>query len=82
MKSVNQSAPKKATKTKAVQRRQFLQSAAAAGAAWTILPSGVLTGADAPSNKLNVALIGAWGRAKAHFSAISSENVVALCDVN
>ena len=34
-------------------------------------------GQDAPSNKLNIAVIGAWGRAKAHFSAISSENVVA-----
>lgn len=34
------------------------------------------------TNKLNVALIGTWGRAMAHFGAIESENVVALCDVN
>ena len=65
-----------------MKRRQFLQSAAATGAGWLILPSGVLSGANAPSNKLNVALIGTWGRALAHFDAISSENVVALCDVN
>ncbi len=41
-----------------------------------------LFGADAPSNKLNIALIGTWGRGEAHFQAISRENVVALCDVN
>lgn len=63
-------------------RRQFLKASAAIGAGLTILPSGVLSGANAPSNKLNVAIIGTWGRADAHFDAISSENVVALCDVN
>ena len=82
MTSANNSAPTKATQARAVPRRRFLKSAATAGAALTILPGGVLSGAEAPSNKLNVALIGAWGRAMAHFSAISGENVVALCDVN
>ncbi len=65
-----------------MNRRQFLKSAAAAGAGLTILPSGVLSGANAPSNKLNVALIGVWGRGRAHRRAISGENVVALCDIN
>jgi len=64
-----------------MKRRQFLKSAAA-GAGLIILPSGTLSGANAPSNKLNVAMIGTWGRAHAHFDAISSENVVALCDVD
>ncbi len=64
-----------------MKRRDFLKTAAA-GAGWLILPSGVLSGANAPSNKLNVALIGTWGRGEAHFDALSSENVVALCDVN
>jgi len=82
MKNANNAMPKKPTTTNAIRRRQFLKSAAAAGAGWTILRSGMLAGADAPSNKLNVAMIGVWGRAKAHFSAISSENVVALCDVD
>jgi len=41
-----------------------------------------LFGAGAPSNKLNVALIGVWGRGLAHYDSISEENVVALCDVN
>jgi predicted dehydrogenase len=47
-----------------------------------VLRGGRLRGADAPSNKLNVALIGTWGRGEAHFGAISDENVVALCDVD
>ena len=65
-----------------VQRRQFLKSTVAAGAGLLILPGGSLLGANAPSNKLNVALIGAWGRGRAHHSSIASENVVALCDVD
>ena len=47
-----------------------------------ILPGGVWAGRNSPGSKLNIALIGTWGRGEAHFDAISSENVVALCDVN
>jgi predicted dehydrogenase len=65
-----------------IQRRQFLKSTVAAGTGLLILPGGSLLGANAPSNKLNVALIGAWGRGRAHHSSIASENVVALCDVD
>ncbi len=65
-----------------MKRRQFLKSVAFAGAAGLILPRTRLFGADAPSNKLNIALLGTWGRGEAHFGGISSENVVALCDVN
>ncbi len=65
-----------------MNRRQFLRSAAFAGAGTLILPRTHLFGAEAPSNKLNVASIGTWGRGAAHFNAISSENVVALCDIN
>ena len=69
-------------KTNIVQRRQFLKTTAAAGMGLIILPSGTLSGANAPSNKLNIAMIGTWGRADAHFGAVSKENVVALCDVD
>ncbi len=68
-------------KTDIAQRRQFLKSTAA-GIGCLIIPSGTLFGANTPSNKLNVALIGTWGRGDAHFDTISSENVVALCDVD
>jgi predicted dehydrogenase len=64
-----------------IKRREFLKSTAAAGVG-LILPSGVLSGANAASNKLNVAMIGTWGRADAHFPHIASENIVALCDVD
>jgi predicted dehydrogenase len=81
MKPLNQ---QKATKSRHfLSRRQFLQSAAAAtGAGLIILPGGVLRGADAPSKKLTVALIGVGGRGRAHFGAVKNENVVALCDVS
>jgi len=69
-------------KASIVQRRQFLKTTAAAGMGLIILPSGTLSGANAPSNKLNIAMIGTWGRADAHFGAVSNENVVALCDVD
>ncbi len=65
-----------------MKRRRFLETLGYAGAGTLILPQVKLFGADAPSNKLNIALIGTWGRGEAHFGAISSENVVALCDVN
>ncbi|MCD6303740.1 MAG: Gfo/Idh/MocA family oxidoreductase [Planctomycetes bacterium] len=70
-------------KAKGISRRRLLKSVATAGAGVLILPSGTIFGGPtAPSNKLNIALIGTWGRAQAHFRAVSSENVVALCDVN
>ena len=65
-----------------MKRRSFLKSLAFTGAAGLILPRTKLFGADAPSNKLNIALIGTWGRGEAHFGGIASENVVALCDVD
>ena len=64
-----------------MQRREFIRNAAVAGAGLLIAPKGIF-GADAPSNKLNIALIGSWGRGEAHFSSIATENVVALCDIN
>lgn len=65
-----------------MKRRQFLASSAVVGAGTLIAPNLRLFGAEAPSNKLNIALIGVWGRALAHYKAIENENVVALCDVN
>jgi predicted dehydrogenase len=65
-----------------MNRRNFLQTVGFAGAAGMILPRTTLFGADAPSNKLNIALIGTWGRGEAHFNRIGGENVVALCDID
>ena len=65
-----------------VKRRDFLKGIAATGASLVILPSGVVSGQNAPSNKLNIALIGAYGRGRAHYEGLKKENVVALCDIN
>ena len=63
-----------------MKRRQFLN--AAAGTGFFLLPSGLRAGKNAPGNKLNIALIGVWGRGLAHYDSLAEENVVALCDVN
>jgi hypothetical protein len=48
-------------------RRQFIATTSAAAAAFTIVPRHVLGGTQfvAPSDKVNVALIGAGGRSPA-----------------
>lgn len=59
-------------------RRTFLgTSAAAVGACW-ILPSW----AESPNEKLNVAVVGVANRGGANLAGVSSENIVALCDVD
>ena len=65
-----------------MNRRDLLKSATSTAAGLTILKSGTLRGQNAPSNKLNVALIGVWGRGTAHYNSLRDENVVALCDIN
>ncbi|MFI5380724.1 MAG: Gfo/Idh/MocA family oxidoreductase [Tepidisphaerales bacterium] len=65
-----------------MKRRQFLKCAAVAGTGLLILPSGTRAGNNARGDKLNIAMIGTWGRAEAHFGVVSNQNVVALCDVN
>ena len=57
--------------TRRMKRRHFLKSIAFTGAAGLILPRTKLFGADAPSNKLNIALIGTWGRGEAHFGGLA-----------
>ncbi len=65
-----------------IKRRDFLKGTAAVGTGLIILPSGVLSGQNAPSNKLNIALIGAYGRATYHYKGLEEENVVAICDID
>jgi predicted dehydrogenase len=65
-----------------MNRRSFLKTTAAVGAGWMLLPGGTRIGKAAPSNRLNIALIGVWGRGLAHHDWLKDENVVALCDVN
>ncbi|MEN6337977.1 MAG: Gfo/Idh/MocA family oxidoreductase [Phycisphaerales bacterium] len=67
-----------------IDRRKFLGGAAGAVAAFTIVPSSVLGGAGGqpPSEKLNLAAIGIGGMGSSNINACSTENFVALCDVD
>jgi len=66
-----------------ISRRDFIGSVAAA-AAFTIVPRHVLGGAGhtPPSEKLNIAGVGAGGMGRSNIKACSGENIVALCDVD
>jgi len=66
-----------------INRRQFLGGVAGA-AAFTIVPSHVLGGPRhvPPSEKLNIASIGVSGMGASDVGSVSSENIVALCDVD
>jgi predicted dehydrogenase len=70
-------------KDRRMSRRDFMGGAAAV-AAFTIVPRHVLGGAGntAPSEKLNIAGIGVGGRGAGDIGEVSSENIVALCDVD
>jgi predicted dehydrogenase len=64
-----------------ISRRAFLQSSAlAAGTAAAGFP--FFARGASPNEKLNIAVIGAGGRGGGNLEAVSSENIVALCDVN
>lgn len=65
-------------------RRQFLQKAGIVGAAFTIVPRHVLGGVGftAPSDTVNLAFAAAGGKARSAIRNLSSQNIVALCDVD
>jgi len=71
----------KSSEKKSMSRRKFLASSAAAGFAFHYVPSRLL-GADAPSNKLNIAGIGIGGMGGSNMGQCAGENIVALCDVD
>jgi predicted dehydrogenase len=67
----------------AVSRRQFLRGTAAGTLGITVLPARVLgLGATSPNEKLNIAAIGCAGKGGDDINGVSSENIVALCDVD
>ena len=67
-----------------ISRRDFVGGAVAAAAPFTIVPRHVLGGAGqtAPNDKLNIAGIGVGGMGGRDIDCVSSENIVALCDVD
>ncbi|KPL20114.1 MAG: oxidoreductase [Phycisphaerae bacterium SM1_79] len=67
-----------------ISRRSLLVGSAAAAASFTIVPRHVLGGPGniPPSEKLNIAGIGVGGQGSWDLDNVSSENIVALCDVD
>lgn len=68
-----------------ITRRAFVGDLAVAGLAVTIVPRHVLgRGFVAPSDKLNVAVVGAAGRGRDNLQGVAreGENIYALCDVD
>jgi len=73
-------------KNKSVSRRNFIKSTSIAAGGFMIVPRHVLgRGFIAPSDKLNIAGIGAGGKAEVNLPYAfnnGAENIVALCDVD
>jgi len=68
--------------THQLTRRDFLKSTALAGAGFWAAHRTVWAGMKSPNEKLNIAGIGVGGRGAGDISGVSSENIVALCDVD
>ena len=72
------------SKGKNLTRREFLGSTATAAAGLMIVPRHVLggPGVKAPSDTLNIGCVGVGGQGSSDTRNVSSENVIALCDVD
>ncbi len=67
-----------------LSRRQFIGGTASVLASVSVVPRHVLGGAGhtPPSEKLNIAAIGAGGMGRGNLRNCATENIVALCDVD
>jgi predicted dehydrogenase len=66
-----------------MSRRQFVTTAAGAAAGVMIVPRHVLgRGLQAPSDTVNVAVVGVGGMGGSNTQALMSQNIVAFCDVD
>ncbi|MFH1945222.1 MAG: Gfo/Idh/MocA family oxidoreductase [Acidobacteriota bacterium] len=72
------------TSVASMTRRRFLGNSATAAAAFMIVPRHVLggKGQTAPSDRLNIGCIGVGGKGTSDIWGVSSENIIALCDVD
>jgi predicted dehydrogenase len=68
----------------AMSRRNFIGYASSGAAAFTIIPSFAVGGLGhiPPSDKLNIACVGAGGIGRRDLGKITGQNIVALCDVD
>ena len=66
-----------------INRRKFIYTSALFAGAATF--SGCLSARPklrSPNEKLNIAILGSGGRGASNLSDVSSENIVALCDID
>lgn len=71
--------------SKNISRRNFIGTTGVAAAGLTILPGSVISGLGrrAPSDKLNIAVVGIGGMGNSNLKNVApTENIVALCDVD
>ncbi len=71
--------------SKNMTRRSFIGTTGAVAAGLTIVPGSVVSGLGkiAPSDKLNIAVVGIGGMGNSNLRAVApTENIVALCDVD
>ncbi len=68
--------------SRTINRRDFLKSTALAGAGLWAVPRTIWSEMKSPNEKLNIAGIGAGGQGGSDINSVSSENIVALCDVD
>jgi predicted dehydrogenase len=81
--SDSSSNPHEAVDAAGVSRRDFVTTAAAAGAGIVIVPRTVLgRGYQAPSDTVNIATVGIGGMGANNTRAVMSQNIVAVCDVD
>ena len=71
-------------KGKEISRRQFLGQSAMATAGLMVVPRHVLggPGQTAPSDLLNIGCVGVGGKGSSDIRSLSTENIIALCDVD
>ena len=67
-----------------ITRRSFLAKTTGSVAALSVVPGSVLglRGAESPNNKLNIAAIGLCNQGGSDLQGMTSESIVALCDVD
>jgi len=67
--------------THALNRRQFIRQTAAATGAWLVSLQAHARKLS-PNDRLNIGMIGVANRAGADLQEVSTENIVALCDID
>src|SRR6266542_6210196 len=67
--------------TSRLNRRRFIESSTVAAGTFLLAAPALLRGKGL-NEKLNIAIVGAGGRGAANTQSVSSENIVALCDVD